>query len=111
VLARNKRAGTLNLSHPAGREILERLAAGSDVLIENFRPGVMEKWGLGPDRLHEVNPALVLSLEESRRLFIARAGEARPAAAPGGEQDEAVLAICGAWTGSLWPWNWLRGHR
>ena len=60
VLARNKRAVTLNLSHPAGRELLERLAADADVLIENFRPGVMEKWGLGPDRLHEINPALVM---------------------------------------------------
>ena len=42
VLARNKRTVTLNLSHPAGRELLERLAADADVLIENFRPGVME---------------------------------------------------------------------
>ena len=60
VLARNKRAVTLNLSHPASRELLEQLAADADVLIENFRPGVMEKWGLGPDRLHEINPALVM---------------------------------------------------
>ena len=60
VIARNKRAVTLNLSHPAGREILERLAADADVLIENFRPGVLEKWGLGPRRLHQVNPALVI---------------------------------------------------
>jgi crotonobetainyl-CoA:carnitine CoA-transferase CaiB-like acyl-CoA transferase len=60
VLARNKRAVTLNLSHPAGRELLERLAADADVLIENFRPGVMEKWGVGPDRLHQVNPAQVI---------------------------------------------------
>ena len=60
VIARNKRAVTLNLSHPAGREILERLAADADVLIENFRPGVLEKWGLGPRRLHQVNPALVM---------------------------------------------------
>jgi crotonobetainyl-CoA:carnitine CoA-transferase CaiB-like acyl-CoA transferase len=60
VIARNKRAVTLNLSHPAGRDILEQLAADADVLIENFRPGVMEKWGLGPRRLHQVNPALVI---------------------------------------------------
>src|SRR6516162_9175464 len=60
VLARNKRAVTLNLSHPAGRGLLEQLAADADVLIENFRPGVMEKWGLGPDRLHEINPSLVI---------------------------------------------------
>jgi crotonobetainyl-CoA:carnitine CoA-transferase CaiB-like acyl-CoA transferase len=60
VIARNKRAVTLNLSHPTGRELLERLADDADVLIENFRPGVMEKWGLGPSRLHEINPALVI---------------------------------------------------
>ena len=60
VIARNKHAVTLNLSHPAGRELLEGLAADADVLIENFRPGVMEKWGLGPSRLHEINPALVI---------------------------------------------------
>jgi len=60
VIGRNKRAVTLNLSHPAGRELLEQLAADADVLIENFRPGVLEKWGLGPHRLHQVNPALVI---------------------------------------------------
>jgi crotonobetainyl-CoA:carnitine CoA-transferase CaiB-like acyl-CoA transferase len=60
VISRNKRAVTLNLSHPSGREILERLVLEADVLIENFRPGVMEKWGLGPERLHELNPSLVI---------------------------------------------------
>jgi crotonobetainyl-CoA:carnitine CoA-transferase CaiB-like acyl-CoA transferase len=60
VISRNKRTVTLNLGHPDGRDLLERLAVDADVLIENFRPGVMEKWGLGPDRLHEVNPALVI---------------------------------------------------
>jgi crotonobetainyl-CoA:carnitine CoA-transferase CaiB-like acyl-CoA transferase len=60
VIARNKRAITLNLSHPDGRELLERLVADADVVVENFRPGVMEKWGLGPGRLHEINPGLVI---------------------------------------------------
>jgi len=60
VISRNKRAVTLDLGRPEGRELLERLVAESDVLIENFRPGVMEKWGLGPDRLHELNPGLVM---------------------------------------------------
>jgi len=60
VIARNKHTVTLNLSHPAGRELLEGLAAEADIVIENFRPGVMEKWGLGPSRLHELNPALVI---------------------------------------------------
>jgi crotonobetainyl-CoA:carnitine CoA-transferase CaiB-like acyl-CoA transferase len=60
VISRNKRTATLVLSRPEGREIMERLVAGADVLIENFRPGVMEKWGLGPERLLEVNPDLVI---------------------------------------------------
>jgi crotonobetainyl-CoA:carnitine CoA-transferase CaiB-like acyl-CoA transferase len=60
VISRNKRAVTLNLGHPEGRALLERLAVDADVLIENFRPGVMEKWGLGPDRLHDINPSLVI---------------------------------------------------
>jgi crotonobetainyl-CoA:carnitine CoA-transferase CaiB-like acyl-CoA transferase len=60
VISRNKRAVTLNLGRPEARELLEELVAESDVLIETFRPGVMEKWGLGPDRLHEVNRGLVM---------------------------------------------------
>jgi crotonobetainyl-CoA:carnitine CoA-transferase CaiB-like acyl-CoA transferase len=60
VIARNKRTATLVLSRPEGREIMQRLVADADVLIENFRPGVMEKWGLGPEHLLEVNPGLVM---------------------------------------------------
>jgi crotonobetainyl-CoA:carnitine CoA-transferase CaiB-like acyl-CoA transferase len=60
VIARNKQTMTLNMSTAAGQELLRRLAAESDVLIENFRPGVMEKWGLGPTELHEINPRLVM---------------------------------------------------
>ena len=60
IISRNKRTATLVLSRPEGREILEALVAEADVLIENFRPGVMEKWGVGPDRLLEVNPDLVM---------------------------------------------------
>ena len=60
VISRNKRTATLVLSRPEGREIMERLVADADVLIENFRPGVMEKWGLGPDQLLEINPGLVM---------------------------------------------------
>jgi crotonobetainyl-CoA:carnitine CoA-transferase CaiB-like acyl-CoA transferase len=60
VISRNKQTVTLNLGHPTGQELLERLAADADVLIENFRPGVMEKWSLGPERLHEINPSLVI---------------------------------------------------
>jgi crotonobetainyl-CoA:carnitine CoA-transferase CaiB-like acyl-CoA transferase len=60
IIARNKRTITAVLSKPEGKEILEGLVRDADVLIENFRPGVMEKWGLGPKELHEVNPGLVI---------------------------------------------------
>ncbi len=60
VISRNKRTVTLNLGKPEGQDILRRLVAEADVLVENFRPGVMEKWGLGPDVLLEVNPRLVM---------------------------------------------------
>jgi crotonobetainyl-CoA:carnitine CoA-transferase CaiB-like acyl-CoA transferase len=60
VLGRNKRAMTLNLSTPGGQETLRALAAKSDVLIENFRPGVMEHWNLGYEQLSAVNPGLIM---------------------------------------------------
>ena len=60
VQARNKRCITLNLKHEAGRQVLRELLAGADILIENFRPGVLEKLGLGWDELHALNPRLVM---------------------------------------------------
>ena len=60
VYARNKKSVTLNLRAEEGRDLLLRLAAGAQVLVENFRPGVMEEIGLGPDRLHQANPKLVV---------------------------------------------------
>ncbi|MFC7881412.1 CaiB/BaiF CoA transferase family protein [Streptomyces sp. NPDC057376] len=61
VLGRNKRTITLDLSKPAGRTTLLRLAATADVVVENFRPGTLEKWDLGWDELSAVNPRLVLT--------------------------------------------------
>jgi crotonobetainyl-CoA:carnitine CoA-transferase CaiB-like acyl-CoA transferase len=58
-LGRNKRCITLDLAQEEGQEIARRLAARSDVLIENFRPGTMERWDLGPERLTAANPGLV----------------------------------------------------
>ncbi|MCP5419116.1 MAG: CoA transferase [Gammaproteobacteria bacterium] len=58
-LGRNKKCITLDLRNPSGRELVRRLAQRSDVLIENFRPGTMEKWGLGPAELKAVNAGLV----------------------------------------------------
>ena len=61
LLGRNKRTVTLDLSSPGGREVLLKLAAESDVIIENFRPGTLEKWGLGWEELSGANPGLVLA--------------------------------------------------
>ncbi|MFG2162569.1 CaiB/BaiF CoA transferase family protein [Streptomyces olivaceus] len=61
VLGRNKSAITLDLSRPAGRATLLRLAATADVVVENFRPGTLEKWDLGWEELSAVNPRLVLT--------------------------------------------------
>lgn len=61
LLGRNKRAITLYLGSPEGQEIFLRLVADADVVIENFRPGTLERWGLGYDRLSEVNPRLILT--------------------------------------------------
>jgi crotonobetainyl-CoA:carnitine CoA-transferase CaiB-like acyl-CoA transferase len=60
VIARNKRCVTLNLSTHEGQQILRDLVGQADVLVENFRPGVLEKWGLSPDRLRGLNPGLII---------------------------------------------------
>ena len=60
VHSRNKKSITLNLGIAEGQDILRGLAAQADVLIEGFRPGVMERWNLGPDDLLAVNPRLVM---------------------------------------------------
>ncbi|MCX5009045.1 CoA transferase [Streptomyces sp. NBC_00638] len=60
VVARNKKSVTCNLRRPEGQELVRELVARSDVLVENFRPGTLERWGLGYDRLAAINPRLVL---------------------------------------------------
>lgn len=61
VIGRNKRSLTLDLRTPEGRQIAQSLIAGADVLIENFRPGAMEKWGMGYEALAEKNPRLIMA--------------------------------------------------
>jgi formyl-CoA transferase len=58
--SRNKQSLTLDLRSPEGQDTARRLIAQSDVLIENFRPGTLEDWGLGWDALHEINPKLIM---------------------------------------------------
>lgn len=61
MLARNKKSVTLYLGSPEGQEIFKKLVKDADVVIENFRPGTLEKWGLGYDELSKINPKLVLA--------------------------------------------------
>ena len=58
--ARNKRSMTLDLRQPEGQDVVRRLVADADIVIENFRPGAMEKWGLGFEALHAINPKLIM---------------------------------------------------
>ena len=61
VVARNKKSVTCNLRDSEGQDLARRLLAGADVLVENFRPGTLERWGLGPQQLQELNPRLVVT--------------------------------------------------
>jgi formyl-CoA transferase len=58
--ARNKKSVAVNLKDPDGQEVVRRLVAGADILVENFRPGALEKWGLGYDGLSRDNPRLIM---------------------------------------------------
>jgi formyl-CoA transferase len=58
--ARNKKSVTLDLKHPEAQEIVRKLARDADIVIENFRPGAMEKWGLGWNELSSINPRLIM---------------------------------------------------
>ena len=60
VCARNKRCITANLREPKGQELIRRLVAKADMLLENFRPGTMERWGLGYEELSAINPGLIM---------------------------------------------------
>jgi formyl-CoA transferase len=61
VVARNKKSVTANLRTPEGQDLVRRLVAEADVLLENFRPGTLERWGLSPEELWEINPGLVVT--------------------------------------------------
>lgn len=61
VQSRNKKCITLNLRHEKGQELLLRLVERADVVVENFRPGTLERWNLGYERLAEANPKIVLA--------------------------------------------------
>ena len=60
VIARNKRSLSLDLRQPDGQALAVRLIGRADILIENFRPGTLEKWGMAPEALHAANPRLII---------------------------------------------------
>ncbi|MEK0435992.1 MAG: hypothetical protein RL369_2041 [Pseudomonadota bacterium] len=60
VQSRNKKSVTLNMKDPRAQDIARRLALDADIVIENYRPGVIEKWGLGFEQLQAINPALIM---------------------------------------------------
>src|SRR5690625_5071335 len=60
VVARGKRSVTLNLRADEGQQLARQLLAEADILVENFRPGTLERWNLSPEELHEINPGLII---------------------------------------------------
>ena len=90
LIGRNKKPVTLNLSHPKGQDLARRLCADADVLIESFRPGTLERWGLGPEVLEGINPRLVV-------LRISGFGQTGPyARKPGfGTLAESISGVAG----------------
>jgi crotonobetainyl-CoA:carnitine CoA-transferase CaiB-like acyl-CoA transferase len=86
-VSRNKRCITLDLGKPEGAEIFKRIIKGKDVIVENYRPGTFEKWGIGPDVICAVDPRLILlriSGFGQTGPYKGRAGFGRVAEAMGG---------------------------
>ena len=77
TLARNKKSVTIDLHTAEGQELVRRLAGRADAVIENYRPGKLESWGLGPDQLRRDNPKLVV-------VRISGYGQTRAVPRPGG---------------------------
>jgi formyl-CoA transferase len=88
VQSRNKESIVLDLRQPRGQEIVRRLATQADVLIENFKPGTMESWGLGWDELSELNPGVIM-------LRISGYGQTGP------YRDQAGFGVIGEAMGGL----------
>ncbi|MBT6094417.1 MAG: CoA transferase [Rhodospirillaceae bacterium] len=89
VTNRNKRCITLDVKNPEGAALFKSMLPKFDVLVENFRPGTLEKWGLGPDELHKIHPALTIlrvSAYGQKGPYAARPGFARVGEAMSGFQ-------------------------
>ena len=79
VLARNKKTISANLREKRGQDLVRRLIGQADVLVENFKPGTLEKWGLDPESLHVINPGHImpgcLGLDRPAPIRVARASQ------------------------------------
>lgn len=95
VEARNKKSVTLDLHHPEGQRILKELLKDADVLVENFRPGILNKWNLSWEHLKKVNPRLVM-------LSVSGYGQTGPYASRAG-YDRIALAMGGTLNATGYP--------
>ncbi|GLC91803.1 CoA transferase [Cupriavidus sp. TA19] len=95
VEGRNKKSVTIDLRQPEGQALLKKLVEKADVVMENFRPGTLEKWGVGYSELSAVNPALVM-------LSISGFGQTGPNAQRGG-YDRIALAFSGVMAMTGYP--------
>jgi succinyl-CoA--D-citramalate CoA-transferase len=89
IIARNKKSVTLNLREEEGQNLARRLISEADVVVENFRPGTLERWGLGYENLREINSGLVMVRVSYRRSYgrdSSRDGLPRPSAPAGWDQ-------------------------
>jgi formyl-CoA transferase len=94
--SRNKQSVCVDLRVPQGQEVVRKLAAEADVLIENFRPGTMEKWGLSYEALSAVNPKLIM-------LRVSGYGQSRGARLPGpGCRSATPSPVCMARWACYW---------
>jgi len=95
VEGRNKRSVTLDLHHPEGQRVLKEMVKSADVLVENFRPGTLEKWNLGWKDLQQVNPRLVM-------LSVSGYGQTGPYSHRAG-YDRIALAMGGTLNATGYP--------
>lgn len=102
VVNANKRAITLNLKHPRGKEIFRTLASRSDVVVENFSIGVMDRLGLGYDSLHVVNPRLIYACS---RGYGEEGSYAQVRA------NAATINAMSGWTASSWEFSGAPGTK
>ena len=106
VQSRNKRSIALDLRSSEGQDIARRLIADADVLIENFRPGTLEGWGMGYEVLSKLNPGLVMLRISGYGLSACSASQPRPqpSSVPGRKFSISTSASAIRRRAISWPW-------